>query len=501
MKTPLAKLALRKAIGLYLGDHEIAVSKVAFTPLGPVEIASNREEGTPENAEEATKRLLAPLLGRKGRGLVAVGLPVSRVFFGSRQLRGGGEVTPESLLQKVFSSPNIRIDDLTVDLLKRQVNKLPVASVAACRKKYMAGVMAIFKQSRARLFCAEPEACALVRLAVQQGRFPRRAKTALCFFLNATHGLAVITVGGAPLAWRQFSLPAGSEGLAILSAARTLQTQQKHYELESVPGYALMCGRQDLQERLQREQLPSQLETRVLWHEGPELSGPAVALGLALGCQGAGAAGFDLSRKLKPPASLGEIFPWADLALTAALVGTMGGVLALQSASLGDALLQCAAKSSQHTCLAGAGVGHVEQDEKALEQKVTAVGKFLGSRILWTSYTNDIARRLPPNASLRFLQADNGLDLGSRRGGGRPKKLLLLKATAPYAGDNLIPHEIDDFLDALRRSKLLKRDLPSVELADIKRNEGLAGRSRPEATFTVVCSPGAGGNGGGKPVK
>lgn len=85
------------------------------------------------------------------------------------------------MLQKAFSSPNIRIDDLTVDLLKSEVNKLPVASVAACRKKYMAGVIAILNQLRVRPFCAEPEACALVRVAAQQGRFPRRAKTACAY--------------------------------------------------------------------------------------------------------------------------------------------------------------------------------------------------------------------------------------------------------------------------------------------------------------------------------
>jgi hypothetical protein len=470
---------------------------VAFTPLGPIEVASQSEACTSENAEEVIKRLLKPLVSRKRRSLVALGIPNSRIFFGTRLTRSSGEVTPESVLQKAFTSPNIRIDDLTVDLRKSEVNKLPVASVAACRKRYMAGIIAALNQSRVRLFCAEPEACALVRVATQQRRFPRRSKSALCVFLNATHGLAVLTIEGVPLAWRQFVMPAGSEGFAILSATRTLETQQKHYGIESAPDYALICGREDLHGQLQREQFPSDMETRVVWYDGPSLSGRAAAFGLALACQSANVPGFDLSRDMKPQATIAEIFPWADLALTALLVAVMGGVLGAHSMNLSESCAQVQAKSSQYTCLAKSGGAHIEEDEKAMEQKVETVGKFLGSRILWTSYTSDVAQRLPAHARLQYFQGVNELDAGRR--GGNLKKLLLLRATAPYAGDNLIPHEIDEFLTTLRHNALLKRDFTSVELADIKRTEGMIGKGQPEATFTVVCSPKASpGEGGGK---
>ena len=39
MKSLIAKLPMHRAIGLYLGDQEIAVSQVASTPLGFVETA------------------------------------------------------------------------------------------------------------------------------------------------------------------------------------------------------------------------------------------------------------------------------------------------------------------------------------------------------------------------------------------------------------------------------------------------------------------------------
>ena len=84
MKSLLRKIRIRKAVGLYLGEHEVAVGKMASTPVGPVEIASASEPCTPENLEEVLERLLTPLLGRKCRVPVAVGMAGSRTFFGTR---------------------------------------------------------------------------------------------------------------------------------------------------------------------------------------------------------------------------------------------------------------------------------------------------------------------------------------------------------------------------------------------------------------------------------
>ena len=273
MKSLLARIALHKAVGLYLGEHEVAVSKVAATPLGPVEIASSSEPCTPEDLPAVIERLVVPLLGRKRRVPVAVGLASSRLFFGTRLATAGAAATPEGVLQKALCSSNICVDDLTVDLLRGTVNKLPVTSVAACRKKYITGIVATLSGLGVRPLRTEPSPCALVRLAAHQYRAPRRSKTLFRVFLGATHGLAVMVAGDLPLAWRTFTLPAGMEGFAILSAARTLRTQERHYGIESSVDYAMVHGRADLHERLQKEQFATDMGTRVVWHEGPALDG------------------------------------------------------------------------------------------------------------------------------------------------------------------------------------------------------------------------------------
>ena len=112
----------------------------------------------------------------------------------------------------------------------------------------MAGIVATLIEMGHRPYRSEPSPCALVRLAAQQHHFPRRSKTVLCVFLNATQGLAVVVAGGMPLAWRNFLLPAHAEGPAILSAARTLRTQHSYYGIESALDFAILYGRGDLQE-------------------------------------------------------------------------------------------------------------------------------------------------------------------------------------------------------------------------------------------------------------
>ncbi len=337
MRSLLAKIAIRKGVGLYLGEHELAVSKVAATPLGPLELASSSAPYTQEDLASVLEQLLTPLVGRKRRVPVAVGIPANRIFFGTRLIRTSGESTPQAVLQKALCSPNISVDDLTIDLLQSETNKSLVTSVAACRRKYMAGMVATLIAMGIRPYRAEPSPCALVRLAAQQHHFPRRSKTVLCVFLNAGQGLAVVVAGGMPLAWRNFILPARAEGPAILSAARTLRTQHSYYGIESSLDFAMLYGRGDLKERLLQEEFPTNMETRVVWHDGPALDNAAMAQGVALGCLAQNLKAFDLSRALKPRASIREIFPWGELAFEILLIAGMGGILGARSMMLDDA--------------------------------------------------------------------------------------------------------------------------------------------------------------------
>jgi len=218
-----------------LGEHDVAVAKMASTLAGSIEISSSSEPCTPENVGEVVERMLVPLLGRKHRIPVAVGVSASRVFFGTRPTVAGSTSKPESELRKALSSSNLSEDDLIIELLRGKANKAPVARMAACRRRYIAGVVAALDRLGVRPLRAEPSPWALVRLAERQYRSPRWSRTVLRVFLGAGQGLVVAVSGGEPFGWKTFLLPVGSEGFAIVSAARGLKAQQGTMELRSRP--------------------------------------------------------------------------------------------------------------------------------------------------------------------------------------------------------------------------------------------------------------------------
>jgi hypothetical protein len=482
VKSLLAKFAVHKAVGLYLGEHEVAVSKVAATPLGPVELASHCEACQPEELPGLVERLLMPLWQGRRHPPVAVGVPSSKIFFGTRLARTTGDSTPEAVLQRALCSPNVRIDDLTMDLIKGTANRSPIASVAACRKKYMSGVIATLTQLGVRPYRTEPSPCALVRLAAQQHRFPRRSKTMLRVFLNDTHGLAVVVAGGMPLAWRSFVLPGGSERLAIVSAVRTLMTVNRHYGVESTLDYVVIHGRADLHERLRQEELASEVAIRMVWQEGPALSGAGAAFGLALGCLAQNVAAFDLSRALKPPPSIWDIFPWGELAFEVVLVAGMAGWFGTRAMMLQDSYARIRTESGRHTCLATRDTKKLEADKKDLQGKIDVVRRFLDSRILWSAYTHYISACLPSTGLLSVCEGSCGLDIGR----GPANKSLVLRLKLPMGKDGSTSPEIKRFFASVRSDPLLHRDFTSVELSDIK--QVIRNGKAVETLFSILCS-------------
>ena len=154
-------------------------------------------------------------------------------------------------MQKLLCSSNVTTDDLTIDMVKSTVNKAPVATVTACSEKIhggRAGRLAALRrpslphQPRPRLGSGSGEAASSAA--------PRQNATA--DLLGSTEGVAVLTIDELPLAWRCFALPSFSEGMSILSAARTLLSQSRFFEMETPLDYAIVHGRADLHERLQR---------------------------------------------------------------------------------------------------------------------------------------------------------------------------------------------------------------------------------------------------------
>ncbi len=318
MKALLAKLAFHKGVGVCLDEHEIAVSEVASTPLGPVEVARCSVPTGGEALAAALAKALNPPDRRKRRTRpTALTLSASRVFFNTRPIHSNAVATPQELLQKTLYSPSIRVDDYIVELVKSGQGKSLTASVAACRKKYITAVMAALNESQIRPHRVEPGPCGLLRAAIQCRRTPRRAKSALRVLCNRSQGLAILTVSDQPLAWRHIELPAGGETGAIVSVMRTLQGLAGRYGMEGPLNCLIVHGRPDLDEQLTDPRFGKALNVRVSCCKAPELGPEAAAFGAALGCLNQRGPIYDFSASLKPPPSFAQIIPWGEWALEA----------------------------------------------------------------------------------------------------------------------------------------------------------------------------------------
>jgi hypothetical protein len=315
-------------------------------------------------------------------------------------------------------------------------------------------------------------------------------------FLGQTEGLAMLTINGAPLGWRPFALTPGIENIAILSGARTLWAQSRHYNIETPLEYVMIHGRPDLHDSLQKSGLPTELGARVIWHEGPEDNGATVARGLALGCLNQNAPGFDLSRLMKPRAALRDIFPWGELACQGAVITLMGLALFYESSQLDTAYAAARAECNRNKILASATPLKLMDEKKALTQKLDAIHSFLDTRMLWTAYARDVSTLLPPNMLLTEFQGASAFGGAKGAGGART---FTIGAEVPVTGKGEMPREIGDLLVGLRNHPHFKLDFPSIRLSGIRQTPMKGEKEAMEADFTIVCQPDGGtGKGGGK---
>ncbi len=482
------KLALRKAIGVYVDEEAVTVCQIALGPFGMVELVNRSEPYQPETFATTLEELLKPLLPvqRASRTRVSIGLPALRVFFASRALSVTDRNTNASgLLHDLLKSSDVNVDDMEVDVIKAQPAKKPLAILVAGRRKYLTGLLATFEKCGVRPYRTEPAPFALLRLAAMRHHAPKKARTVVRAFLGDGRAIAVLVVGQLPLAWRAFDLPAGMEEAAIRAAVKSIQIVARFRGEIGGCDAVMLHGRSDLASALTSEPFRQSLGTTVKHETDPGLDGPSVALGLALGAQETAQA-FDLSRMLKPKPPIWEIVPFGDIAVQAALLSCVTMFLSHTEESGRHDHARVATETAKHAWMKKFDDTKLDKERKDLEAKVVAIKDFLESRVRWTEYTRDAARRLPEEILLQSLTAVNELQIGKPKA----KKSLVLKVSTPITGGKTMPREIDEFLTALRRDPLLQRDFPLVELADLTWNQPGAKGALPLAQFTVHCLPG-----------
>ena len=318
MKAILARIPRRRSVGLHVGDREIALSRMAFTPLGPVEIdrcVVPRESGSPS---AAIRRLIEPLRSSRGwnKAPIAVGMPGMGVFFSTRPVqlqRAAEDQSPQVLLHEILQSANLNIDHMEVDAIRWQPGRHPLASVAACRKRALAPILESLEDCGLRPYQIEPAPCGLLRSAVERHRTPRRCPIALRVFLGREHALAILTADDLPLMWRYFPIESGTEATAVLSTYRFISNSYRVYGADSPPSAVIIHGRPDLL-GIGESAAWSAVQAQVLRFDSPAYESGEIAAGLALGCL-PNVSAFNFGRDLRPPEPVLSLLPWGQLAV------------------------------------------------------------------------------------------------------------------------------------------------------------------------------------------
>lgn len=497
MKSLLANIGLPKAIGVYVEDQAVTISQVVSTPFGPIETVRRGEPAGPDELPAVLERVLKPLVGggRLNRVPVAVGIPTGRTYFATRPIQNpGGDASPEILLREALRSPNVSVNEMTVDVVKARPDKRPIASIAACQSDYLNGLLKALEGCGVRPHRAEPAPCALLRASARRHRSRHKGKVVVRLLLSDARVLAALVVNDLPVLWRQAGLRQGDEAATLVSLTRSLMAVSKDCGVQSPLDAVILHGRTDLLRLLDVQWIESQLGTPVQWFHDPPLESGQVAFGLALGCLGDEERAFDLSHSLKRSPSLWELFPWRQVAAQVGLILCLVFILADRSRTLTNSHEALRVHNSQHFWMESLQDAQLEQEKNELKQKVAAVRKFLDSRVTWSTHQRAVAACLPENVYLTSFQGVSELgSSGKKAGGGRPKQSLVLQVAVPIAEGGVVPPEIDRFVDKLRAHPAITADFPVVAMADLKHQENKRDGA-PLSSFTVVCLPKTVGN-------
>ena len=494
MKWLLTKIGLPKAIGLYIDEDTVTLSRVVSTPMGPVEITRENESYTEETLREVVGRLVGPLLskGRFRRTPVSVGIPSRKVYFSTRPVHATtGDSAPHVLLREALRSQNIAVNEMLVDVVKTQPDAREVASIAACDKNYLNAILGSLEALEVCPCRAEPAPCALLRLASSRHKARRGDKVVMRLLLSDSQILAILVVDKMPLLWRFTILTQGDEATSLVTAGRALLATSKDCGVESPLDAVMIHGRSELKKLLDVDWIEDQLDTSVNWLDEPTLDKAHIALGVAQGALDKSVEEFDLGRSLKPRPTLLQLFPWREAAMQCALVALMGLLLGYSFWTLKESRQLLASTETLTPPQARAEKQKLSKEKKEMESQVQALREFLDTRVLWTSCLRDLALCVPKDMYLTSIQGVCELPTRKKgkKGSSKTKKTFVLRGAIEIPEDRTTPKEIDELLVALRSDPTLEEEFPIVTLAELQQVEPRAGEV-PRAIFSVVCLPG-----------
>jgi len=311
------------------------------------------------------------------------------------------------------------------------------------------------------------------------------------FFLGEIQAIGVLAAGAQLLFWHTFDLTKGDETTAILAAYSTLWMMGRHARITVPIDTVIIHGRPELAlTQPQQEAFGERTGARFVRCEQPAYDAAAAALGLSLANPLTDEAGLDLARTLKPPVTIRDIFPYAELVAHCALVGAASLFLIGVAAETNHRLHAIGGSLRTFPWLAKQEQAKLDAEKKTVQERLKAVNAFQDSRVNWSALLRTIAAAMPDSTLITTLSGDAEIEAGSgsHTGPARAKKKLVVSFDTPLAGNGSLPQEIDGFLASLRGDATLKRHFPLIEVTGFRANPARQGVRR-SASYSIVCLP------------
>jgi hypothetical protein len=497
---PWKQIGLWPAIGLVIEDKRISLSVVATTPGGRKEVTRDSQSCEGEPPESILERTLEPWLGtrqdprqkkpskarREYRPWVQIAVPESKVFQAVVPITGANRsAAPEALFMEAVQATNLRAEERMIDLIKLELNKHPLACLAASPRVFITGLIETLKGLGTRVAMIEPAPAGLFRAGVFHKKTPRGSKLCIRFFLGRTQAIGILAADMQPLFWHTFDLPADDVTAAILATYSMLWMQGRHNRISLPIDTVIVQGRPDLKLSLKPEEFRERTGAQLIRFDKPDYESASAALGTALANPLTEATGLDLARGVKPVAPIREIIPWGELVLQGALVAGVSMFLHAGDVELDTQLKETQVEMGTLPWIKDQDQTKLQTEKKLLEDRFKALESFQGSRVDWSAQLRTIAGDMPESTLVTSFQGTGGI---KDREQSSSTNQMIVNFTTPLANDGAIPPEINDLITALRAEPALTRYFPVINVSGLQASPS-QGKQSPSVSYSVVCTP------------
>ncbi len=488
MRSTCGKIRWGSALGVYLAEGRLTLTRAAMTPLGVRATDSTSApvgEGGP--APILKQWLESNLTPRQRRAIpVCVGLGAEQTFFTTRTFEDDGQEQAPSVESLLASAGSASFDaaNAAADYMMAKFAGTSTYSIAACQRKLAEDLLGAMTQAGITKCRLELAPWGLMELMRRRAKTPHGWKVRVRVVLGKEGGLAVLESGDRPLFWRRFGLAKDQEPINIASAVRHLEVHASQKLPPRKIAGVIVQG--EVGDGLV-EALRGQLNMEVIAAGGEAHDDSTYGLALAVRARKPRPDGIDMFRPLRPPPTIKQMFPRKTAALMVVLVAGMGLFLWDKASELEDDCRMVKRQNAGYKWAANVKTPDIENERKQLTDEVAAVQKFLATRIVWADYLRDLPTRLPPNSCFTMVAGTSEMqDMSGGSVQKKSNKSLTVRGMARFADRSSAPKEIDAFLESLRAVDILKRDFPLVNMAEIKWRKDVIGDI---ALFTIIAMP------------